>query len=64
MFLIIVLFFVAPLLGLSILEGGSDGKSLSTLLGVGQSCRIFVRKLACTAGFEALATTLLKIQHF
>ena len=58
-FVIIVLFFVAPLLGPSIREGGWGGKALSTLLVVGESYRIFVGKLECPAGLETLTAVFL-----
>jgi len=57
LFLIIFLSFVAPELGPSIREGGWDERALSTLIVVGESCRVFLRKLECTADLETLTAT-------
>ena len=63
-YLISVLFLIAPLLGHSIRESGWGGKTLSTLLVVGESRGIFVGKQECTASLETLIEALLKIQNF
>jgi hypothetical protein len=36
---------------------GWGEKALSTLVVVGESCRMFLRKLECTAGLQTLTAT-------